>query len=850
MMEALLALPSSSVSLQRNSARTSPAPCRHLNHRSSAAAAAKPAPKLEPSNKPTSYNSRSNFSPGVSVAPPPPHRPLTSAAELEFISSSHLSNLNLYADIASNLAQDGKFQDFLTMVENVASSAMEAADFVRLLNVKQISTGIARRIEEGSVGSVVELLGSVQKLQIDPRLLLVDAASDALRKECQRIVEHGQVEEFVTLMETLQGYGLPIKEFAEPSKIIRLCVRKLDPGAAIRYARIFSHAQILLCTIILEFGKKGNLESALTVFEASKQGLNSPNMFAYRAIIDACGLCGDFLKSRAIYKELISQGATPNTYVFNSLMNVNACDLSYTLSQYRKMKELCITADMTSYNILLKSCCLAGRVDLAKNIYKDVKSLELTGALKLDVFTYSTLIKVFADAKMWQMALEIKQDMISAGVTPNVITWSSLISACANSGLVDQAIQLFKEMLQAGCKPSAKCCNSVLHACVEAYQYDRAFRLFRSWKENRLQDNYKRNIDNSMSDNHSPGNCASSQNCTSGSSLELFSIEFIPTTSTYNTLMKACGTDYHRAKALMDEMKTAGLSPNHISWSILISICGSSGNVQGAMQILRSMHDAGIQPDLGVYTAAIKTSVEHKYWAVAFSLLDEMKKSQIKPNMAIYNALLRARSRYGSLKEVQQCLTLYQEMRKAGYKPDDRYLKHLIEEWCEGVIQNSHRKEGQRAYKNMTCQGPESLLLEKVAEKLQKSNALSVDLRELSKIEARLVVLAVLRMIKEAFSPGDVITDDLQIVLGDDLHESGVRETIIKLLQHDLGLEVALTGSKTETGRNHSKKSSANEASNTEKLHRDSSTRRPTVLPRLKITKESLHRWLQKNGCF
>lgn len=72
-----------------------------------------------------------------------------------------------------------------------------------------------------------------------------------------------------------------------------------------RYAHIFPHVQILLCTIIREFGKKGDLDSALTVFEVSKQDLDSPNMFAYRTIIDVCGLCGEYLKSRPIYKVLI-----------------------------------------------------------------------------------------------------------------------------------------------------------------------------------------------------------------------------------------------------------------------------------------------------------------------------------------------------------------------------------------------------------------------------------------------------------------------------------------------------------------------------------------------------------------
>lgn len=49
--------------------------------------------------------------------------------------------------------------------------------------------------------------------------------------------------------------------------------------------------------------------------------------------------------------------------------------------------------------------------------------------------------------------------------------------------------------------------------------------------------------------------------------------------------MKACGTDYYHAKALLDEMRAVGLYPNQISWSILADICGGSGNVEGALQV-------------------------------------------------------------------------------------------------------------------------------------------------------------------------------------------------------------------------------------------------------------------------
>lgn len=197
MREALAILPSSSASLPPNPASTPPH--RHRNHRPSTT---KSKPKLKPKKKSNPYNSASTFS--TSSTPPP----LTPTPKWDSTSSYHRRNLKFYAEVASSHAEDGRFQDFLMIVESVVVSGIDAANFARLLNVKLISLGIVRMIEEGKVGSVVELLSSVQKLQVHPSLLLDGAAITALQKDCQRIVECGEEEEIVTLMETLQGKTL------------------------------------------------------------------------------------------------------------------------------------------------------------------------------------------------------------------------------------------------------------------------------------------------------------------------------------------------------------------------------------------------------------------------------------------------------------------------------------------------------------------------------------------------------------------------------------------------------------------------------------------------------------------
>ncbi|KAK6146967.1 hypothetical protein DH2020_017879 [Rehmannia glutinosa] len=664
------------------------------------------------------------------------------------LSSSRVDNrqsLMYYTELASKLAEDGRFEDFLMISETVVASGVKPSEYLAFLNANNVSSGIAAgMLVERKLSSVVEMLfNGVRKLGIEPVQLFDGVAMESLSGECRRLLKCGEVEQLVSVMEILAGFQFRIKELVEPSDVINLCINKRDPTAAIRFAQNFPHAETLFCSIILEFGKKRDLESALTAFEASKKNINSPNMHAFRTIIDVCGLCGDYLKSRDIYEGLLAGNITPNTYVFNSLMNVNSHDLNYTLDIYKKMEKLGVTADITSHNILLKSCCLAAKVELARDVYRQIRKLESKGELKLDVFTYSTMIKVFADAKKWKLALEIKEDMVSSGVIPNTVTWSSLISACANAGLSEQAYNLFDEMLQAGVQPNAQCFNILLHACVESCQFDRAFRLFQCWKERGLRrtvTDYHLNNSNQRRVPLRPYSHITER------------VPFRPTTSTYNILMKACGTDYYRAKALMDEMKTLGLSPNHISWSILIDICGGSGNVMGAIQILRSMRESGIQPDVITYTTAIKICVEHKNIKLAFTLFAEMQKYQIKPNLVTYNTILRARDRYGSLQQVQQCLAVYQHMRKAGYKPNDNYLKRLVEEWCEGVIQSEHQNKSQFASR-LTEFGPQSLLLEKVAEHLQDKKFIAelkaVDNQKLDKNEAVVRLPVVLQRLKE-----------------------------------------------------------------------------------------------------
>ncbi|KAJ0978191.1 hypothetical protein J5N97_013665 [Dioscorea zingiberensis] len=744
----------------------------------------------------------------------PPRQPLLSDVRVDLTAPASASEpstrrlLKYYARLASKIARDGRLTDFLMIAESVLSSdavASESPQFVARVDTRMVSRGIYDLLRSGGLDVVLDFLNGVERLGFCPASFFDESAIGALGVECRRLVERRRLEEFVELMETLAGYRFFVKDIVDPDVVLRIFVQKRDVDMAVRYASIFPHSQLLLCSIMNEFGKKHDLESSIRTFEAIKKTCAGYNMFACRSIIDICGLCGDLLRSRSIFEEMLAQKITPNTYVFNSLMNVNARDLSYTLHVYRHMQALGVALDVASYNIILKACCNAKRVDLAQDMYKEMKDLASIGVLRLDVITYSTMIKVFADAKLWQMALNVKEDMLVAGVGLNIVTWSSLISAFANAGEVDRAVQMFEEMILAGCAPNAQCCNILLHAFVESCQYDRAFRLFHTWKQSGFkifQNTKKREHDithGSSIPEHLTGDGLSESICFYDSKPlgNMVIVPFRPTVATFNILMKACGSDHYRAKALMDEMKVMNLSPNQISWSILIDSYGTSQNIWGAIQTFKTMRSFGLKPDVIAYTTAIKACVKNENPKMAFVLFEEMKRQKLQPNLVTYNTLLRAHSRYGSLREIQQCLAIYQDMRKAGYNSIDYHLKELLEEWCEGVLSGGKQNKSLLgASHSHSLKKPYSLLIEKVATHLKKdaSENQTIDIRGLTKVEARIIVLSVLRMTKEKYQSGDPIKDDILIISGvgkyTASHELEVQHAIIKVLQDELGLEV------------------------------------------------------------
>ncbi|CAM6128084.1 unnamed protein product [Calypogeia fissa] len=573
--------------------------------------------------------------------------------------------------------------------------------------------------------------------------------------------------------------------------------------------------------IMQEFSQQGDFKSVFTAFSSMKESGIQPDMYSYRSLIDACAQHGEVAKAVSVFEDIKSSGIIPNVYVYNSLMNVRAEDTDAVWQLYLDMQALGVEPDLATFNIMLKSCGLSKSYEKAKSLYSDMERLAASNSLKLDVFTYTTTIDIFGDAKMWEQTLKVKADMEASGVVPNVMTWTALIGACANVGMVDQSFSLFNEMLFAGCSPNEQTYNMLINACCKGSQYERAFQLFDEWKETGQISAYRESeLSESNSDSGTSAAEMGELDLDQETSLSPTAVKIFrgvlprltPNLVTYNILMKSCIDDPTLAKQIMLDMEAAGLKPDLTSWSTYIDVYGSKGDLNEAINLFNNMKEKGIIPDLVAYTSIIKASVNAGNANMAFEYFRQLKEACLRPNKVTYYTLFRAQGSCQTLSKIQRSFSLYEEMRQAGFPPNDGILRVLLAQWAEIVIEGCDNGERTARF-SLKFQTEISagfseylkIVLKRVgvhAQELESEPYLIIDLHGLSRGEARVAVLAVLRIIKERHKQGFGVNDDLVIITGVGKRSEVpglpiIRQTVLHVLEQELRLPVKFGSSET-----------------------------------------------------
>ncbi|DBA86091.1 TPA: hypothetical protein ACH3X1_005611 [Trebouxia sp. C0004] len=176
-----------------------------------------------------------------------------------------------------------------------------------------------------------------------------------------------------------------------------------------------------------------------------------------------------------------------------------------------------------------------------------------TGHIQPDTVTYNTVLKACCNAGQLNRAMQVFQTMVGSGVELTITTFGTLLIAGADAHDYNLVQEVWACLEQAGLEANPACINAYVQALVHQGEWSEAQKHFK----------------------HLLGR---------GSRVRAPIV-------TINTIMAAYMKQgmFEQVQQVFDDMYTAGLQPNIMTYVTLLSSYAELGNWQGAMQVLNHM---------------------------------------------------------------------------------------------------------------------------------------------------------------------------------------------------------------------------------------------------------------------
>eukprot|EP00871_Galdieria_phlegrea_P000885 jgi/Galph1/1798/GphlegSOOS_G497.1 len=340
------------------------------------------------------------------------------------------------------------------------------------------------------------------------------------------------------------------------------------------------------------------------------------------------------------------------------------------------------------------------------------------------------------------LAFEVLKEMGEKDVEPDSFTYHCFVRYFANKGDERTARYYIRLMLEKDIQPLTKSVNILLrqYFVKSSRAVEKASLLFERMKEKQVPLDYSTYnsllhvfalngeiIDSMERKGISPdiySFCIVGESlCRNGRWQEAVSLRermrHIPLdkmTHYYNVLLRGCKLDKPRdlckAFALIEDMKKEGVTPNSLTFLMLLDISSELNDMDGTRRVIHEIinirtktipveamnaalslfcrmkapvdetislfyraKENGLTPDLGTYNILMEHAFRKGNWQKGGEIFKELSMSDIKPDETTYNCLIRG---YSYSAQYQKMIAAYLEMRKRNMTPNEQSCSDLI----------------------------------------------------------------------------------------------------------------------------------------------------------------------------
>jgi pentatricopeptide repeat protein len=402
----------------------------------------------------------------------------------------------------------------------------------------------------------------------------------------------------------------------------------------------------------------GDWKEAAAVMELLQNTTGvSPDTVTYNSLMKAAGAAGMMSEVRRLYEDLEASGLKPSPTTYSTLFTAAARnkhqDPSWLLRTFRSMRvspnDFVLSSFFTAMSVAGK--CTSAQREAVFEALADGRSRG-----PLNDITYAALLAFVTRQGIAERAIDVWTAALQDGVALSPHLFSSLFAACtagSSPALVDIALDAYADLREWwGAQDKRRVAawmerdalvayNALMHFIGEAGQLEEALVVLEDMKR------------------EGP----------------------LPDVVTYNTAIAACGRagDSVTALHLFREMSSSTeLTPTDRTFGSLLHAFARVGDAESARQVFDSLEEAGVEPNVVLYTSFIDALVkagDEGSLSLAFQVADDMRSRGHAPSAVTYGCLMSACEKLG---DVPRAFALYRRACADGILPSDEMHDILI----------------------------------------------------------------------------------------------------------------------------------------------------------------------------
>ncbi|XP_022736483.1 pentatricopeptide repeat-containing protein At5g46580, chloroplastic [Durio zibethinus] len=368
----------------------------------------------------------------------------------------------------------------------------------------------------------------------------------------------------------------------------------------------------------------------------------------------------------SVLEEIPQQPTRENALlILNSLKPWQKAHLFFN---WMKTKNL-FPLETIFYNVTMKSLRFGRQFELIEELANEMVS----NGIPLDNITYSTIITCAKRCNLFDKAVEWFERLYKTGLMPDEVTYSAILDVYAKLGKVEEVLSLYERGVASGWKPDPIAFSVLAKMFGENGDYDGIRYVLQEMKSLGVQPNLVvyNTLLKAMGKAGKPGLARSLFQ-------ELLDSGLTPNEKTLTALAKIYGKARWAKDALelWEEMKSKKWPMDFFLYNTLLAMCADIGLVEEAEQLFADMKQSEhFRPDSWSYTAMLNIYGSGGNVGKAMELFEEMSEVGVELNVMGSTCLIQC---LGKARKIDELVRVFSVSLEQGIKPDDRLCGCLL----------------------------------------------------------------------------------------------------------------------------------------------------------------------------